>query len=170
MSTMIKEKEAEQDILEQNIIEKKLAKASKAEKPTVEKKKGQPVNWKPASRLPKLTAPEGFKPKWAHNTPERVRQLQAEGWEIANRLEHKMDVEMGDYYRKVNDKPGSEASSNITHNEMIAMVAPDEVIAGRKEYHRNETEQQTRTKLQPEKSASAFMQNMAKFKTTMEIN
>ena len=99
------EKEITEEILEQEVVKKKLSK--KAEKKPAEKKKGQPIRWKPASRLPKLTAPEGFVPRWINNTPERVRQAQAEGWEVANRLEHNMDIEMGDYYRKVNDKPVS---------------------------------------------------------------
>ncbi len=167
MSTIVTE--ATNEVLEQEIVRKKLSK-KKADKPTVEKKKGQPMNWKPASRLPKLTAPEGFVPRWIENTPERVRKAQAEGWEIASRLEHNMDIEMGDYYQKVNDKPVSEASSTITHNEMIAAIMPDEVADSRKAYYRNETEQQTRTKLMPEKSASSFIRDMAGLTTKIEIN
>jgi hypothetical protein len=160
--------EATNEILEQEIVKKKLSK--KADKTPVEKKKGQPVNWKPASRLPKLTAPEGFVPRWVENTPERVRKAQAEGWIVANRLEHNMDVEMGDYYKKINDKPVSELSSNITHNEMIAAIMPIDVAESRKAYYRNETEQQTRTKLMPEKSASSFIRDMAGLTTKIEIN
>lgn len=169
MSTIVKEQQAEQDIIESSLIEKKLA-SKKADKSTAEKKKGQPVNFKPASRIPKLDAPEGFRVAWKHNTPENVRRCQYEGWEIANRIDHNMDVQMGDYYKKINDKPVSETSSNITHNELIAMLIPDEMAEARKEYYRNETEQQTRTKLRPEKTASAFMQDKAKLSSTIEIN
>lgn len=173
MST-IKDREnvAVEDILEQNVVEARLAKVRKsakaADKP-VEKKKGQPVNFKPASRIPKLTPPKGFQVAWKENTPENVRRMQYEGWEIANRIEHKMDMDMGDYYRKINDRPGSENSSTITHNELIAMLLPDEMVEARREYYRKETEMQTRTKLMPEKSAGAFMQK-AEMKTTIEIN
>lgn len=169
MSIINKEREIEQDIIESKLIEKKLAR-KKVDKSVVEKKKGQSVSFKPASRIPKLESPEGFKVAWKHNTPENVRRCQYEGWEIANRLEHNMDIKMGDYYRKVNDKPISETSSNITHNELIAMLIPDELALARKEYYRNETEQQTRTKLRPEKTASAFMQDKAKITSTIEIN
>lgn len=174
-----RENEAVQDIMEQNVIEDKLAKARKAkkakaalaaEKPTVEKKKGQKVTFVPASRLPKLTAPEGFKVAWKHNTPENVRRLQYEGWDIANRIEHNMDVEMGSYYKKINDKPTTEKESTITHNELIAMLIPEDMAVARREYYREETEKQTRAKLMPEKNASAFMQDKAKLNSTIEIN
>lgn len=175
MST-IKDREnaAVQDIIEQDVVEKKIAKAKEAkakadQKPAV-KKKGQPVTFVPASRLPKLTAPEGFKVAWKHNTQENVRRLQYEGWEIANRIEHNMDVEMGSYYKKINDKPVTERESTITHNELVAMLLPDDMATARKEYYRNETEKQTRAKLMPEKSASAFMQDKAKLNSTIEIN
>lgn len=156
----------EQEIIEQNIVEKKLA---KAEKKTAEKKKGQSVNWKPASRLPKLTTPEGYVARWVHNTPDRIRQMQSEQWEIANRFEHKMDVEMGEYYKKINDKPASETESTIIHNELIAMIMPEETAEARKEYYRQETEQQTRSRLVPERKVSGFLQK-ANITTTMEIN
>lgn len=171
MST-IKERErnAEQEIIEQHLIEKKLEKAKKAEKPTAEKKKGQPVNFVPASRLPKLEAPEGFKVAWKHNTPENVRRLQYEGWEVANRIEHEMDVKMGNYYKKINDKPIAAGESTIIHNELIAMLIPEDLAIARKDYYRQETEKQTRSKLMPEKSASAFMQDSAKLTSKIEIN
>lgn len=163
-------KEVEQEVLEQDLIEKKLSKARKAEKTPVEKKKGQSVNFIPASRLPKIEAPEGYRVAWKHNTPENIRRLQIEGWEIANRIEHNMDMNMGQYYRKMNDKPASEGESTIQHNELIAMLITDELADARKEYYRQETEKQTRTKLQPEKTASAFIRESAKLTTTMEIN
>ena len=97
MST-IKERQnnAEQDILEQAEVEKRLRQAKeKADKNPVEKKKGQKVEFKPARRLPELKGPEGFTVAWKHNTPENVRRLQYEGWEIANRIDHNMDVKMG---------------------------------------------------------------------------
>lgn len=162
------EKEITDEVLEQEIVKRKLSK--KADKPTAEKKKGRPINWRPASRLPKLTAPEGFTPRWIENTPERIRQMQSEGWVIANRLEHHMDLEMGDYYKKVNDKPASETTTAITHNEMIAAIMPNDLVEARREYYRNETEQQTRTKLMPEKSASSFIRDMAGLKSKIEIN
>lgn len=158
---------AEQDILEQQVIEEKLAKAKKAEKPRVEKKKGQSVEFKPARRLPELKCPEGFKVAWKHNTPENIRRLQYEGWLIANRLEHNMDISMGNYYKKLNDKPIAQAESTIVHNELIAMLLPDEMVEARREWHRQETEKQTRTKLTPKDSALA---RAAKITTTMEIN
>ncbi len=165
-----REAEVEQDILEQSIIEAKLKKAKKAEKPTVEKKKGQPINFQPASRIPKLDAPDGFKVAWKHNTPENVRRLQYEGWRIANRIEDNMDIQMGNYYKKINDKPISEGESSITHNELIAMLLPDDMAVARKEYYRKETEAQTRAKLSPATNASAFMQNKAQLTSTIEIN
>lgn len=160
---------AEQDIIEQQLVEAKLAKANKADKSPVEKKKGQAVNWKPASRLPKITAPEGFTPAWKANTPENVRKCLQEGWQVANRIEHNMDVDMGNYYKKINDKPATEAESNIIHNELIAMLLPNEAAEARREYHRQETEKQTRAKLRPENSGTALTR-AAKITTTMEIN
>lgn len=166
-----REKNAEQEVIEQHLVEKKLrAKSDKADKKSVVKKKGQPVNFKPASRVPKLEAPDGFRVAWKHNTPENIRRLQYEGWEVANRIEHHMDVQMGDYYKKLNDRPINEAESSITHNELIAMLIPDDVAEARKEYYRNETEQQTRAKLQPEKTASNFLREQAKLTSTIEIN
>lgn len=175
-----RENESVQDIIEQSVVEDKLAKARKAKKakaaaiaaeqPIAVKKKGQPVTFVPASRLPKLTAPEGFQVAWKHNTQENVRRLQYEGWEIANRIEHNMDIQMGNYYKKTNDRPVTEKESTITHNELIAMLIPDDMAVARKEYYRNETEKQTRAKLMPEKNASAFMQDKAKLSSTIEIN
>lgn len=163
---------AEQDILEQQIVEEKIAKAKKtAVKTLVEKKKGQPVTFKPARRLPEIEAPEGFTVAWKSNTPENVRRLQYEGWEVANRIEHNMDVKMGNYYKKLNDKPASEAESTIVHNELIAMLLPNEMAEARREYHRQETEKQTRAKLKPEEnSQNAGLAKFANIKTTMEIN
>lgn len=171
---MIKEndklKQVEQEILEQDIVEKRLARTKKVEKTPVEKKKGQPVNFVPASRLPKIEAPEGYRVAWKHNTPENIRRLLIEGWEIANRIEHGIDMDMGKYYRKMNDKPAAEGESTIQHNELIAMLITDEMAESRKEFYRQETEKQTRTKLQPEKQASAFIRDKAQLTTTMEIN
>lgn len=164
-----REKNAEQDIIEQLLIEEKLAKAKKADKSPVEKKKGQAVEFKPAQRVPKLDCPEGFRVAWKHNTPENVRRLQYEGWEVANRIDHNMDVQMGNYYKKLNDSPTSEKESTIVHNELIAMLLPEEMAVARSEYHRKETETQTRSKLRPEDSGSPFMK-AAQIKTTMEIN
>lgn len=164
-----REKNAEQDIIEQQLVEEKLAKAKKADKSPVEKKKGQAVEFVPARRVPKLDCPDGFRVAWKHNTPENVRKLQYEGWEIASRLEHNMDVKMGNYYKKLNDSPTSEKESTIVHNELIAMLLPEEMAVAREEYHRRETEKQTRSKLRPEDSGSALTR-AAKITTTMEIN
>lgn len=160
-------KEAEKEIIEQSEVEAKLKK--KAEKNLVEKKKGQAVNWKPARRLPGLEAPKGFRIAWKNNTPENIRKLQYEGWELANRLEHNIDMKMGDYYKKINDRPLNKESSSILHNELIAMILPEEKALAREEYHRLETEKQTRAKLIPENSGSAISR-AAKIKTTIEIN
>jgi len=165
-----REKSAEQDIMEQLLIEEKLAKAKKADKPTVEKKKGQAVEFIPARRVPKLDCPEGFRVAWKHNTPENVRRLQYEGWEVANRVEHNMDVKMGNYYKKLNDSPASKKESTIAHNELIAMLLPEEMAVARAEYHRQETEKQTRSKLRPEDNSSSALMRAAQIKTTMEIN
>lgn len=165
-----RESNAEQDIIEQQLVEEKLAKSRKtAEQKPVEKKKGQKVTFKPADRLPKLECPEGFRVAWKHNTPENVRKLQYEGWEVASRLEHNMDVQMGNYYKKTNDKATSETESIIVHNELIAMLLPEEMAIARAEHYRQETEKQTRSKLRPESSGSALMK-AAKITTTMEIN
>lgn len=169
MST-IKErlKDAEKEILEQTLVEEKLSK--KADKTKVaEKKKGQKVQFKPASRLPKLNCPEGFKVAWKHNTTENIRKCQLEGWIVANRLEHNMDVDMGDYYRKLNDRPISARESTIVHNELIAMLIPEEMAEARAEYYRQETEKQTRSKLIAENDGSAISR-AAKVTTTLEIN
>lgn len=166
-----REHDAEQEIIEQQLVEEKLAKAKKADKSPVEKKKGQPVTFKPARRLPEMKAPEGYRLAWKHNTPENVRRMQYEGWEVASRLEHNIDVEMGNYYKKLNDKPVSEQESTIVHNELIAMLLPEEMAVARAEYHRQETEKQTRSKLKPEDNAqNAALASFAKIKTTMEIN
>jgi len=162
-----REKIAEQDIIEQHLVEEKLAKAKKAEKSTAEKKKGQKVEFKPAQRVPKLDCPEGFRVAWKHNTPENVRRLQYEGWEVANRIEHDMDVQMGNYYKKLNDSPTSEKESTIVHNELIAMLLPEEMALAREEYHRLETQKQTRSKLKPEETAFT---KAAQITTTLEIN
>lgn len=164
-----RESAAEQDIIEQSVVEEKLAKARKADKSPVEKKKGQAVEFKPARRVPKLECPDGFRVAWKHNTPENVRRLQYEGWQVANRIEHNMDVAMGNYYKKVNDAPTSEKESTIVHNELIAMLLPEEMAVARADYHRQETEKQTRSKLKPEDSGSAITR-AAKITTTMEIN
>lgn len=171
MST-IKDREnnAEQDIIEQQVVEAKLAKVKKADKLSVEKKKGQAVAFKPAQRVPKLDCPEGFRVAWKHNTPENVRRLQYEGWEIANRIDHNMDVKMGNYYKKLNDSPTSEKESTITHNELIAMLLPEEVAIARQEYYRQETEKQTRTKMNPNSDSYTGILKHAQIKTTMEIN
>lgn len=176
-------KEAEKEVLEQSVVIDKLSKASKAKaeveealskakkavKTPVDKKKGQKVEFKPARRVPALTAPEGFRVAWKHNTPENVRRLQYEGWIPANRIEHNMDIEMGNYYKKLNDKPISVKESSIVHNELIAMLLPEEMAIAREQYHREETEKQTRSKLRPEDSRTALTQ-AAQIKTTMEIN
>lgn len=164
-------KNAEQEVVEQQLVENKIAKAKvkKADKTPVEKKKGQKVDWKPSSRLPKLNPPKGFVAKWAHNVPERIRQLQDEHWQVANRIEHNMDVPMGDYYKKVNDRPILPSQSTITQNEMIAMLIPEEYADARKEYYRQETEKQTRAKLRPESSGSPLIE-AAQVKSTIEIN
>lgn len=165
-----RQKEAEQDIIEQHEVEEKLNKArNKADKNPVGKKKGQKVEFKPARRLPALECPEGFRVAWKHNTPENIRRLQYEGWQVANRIEHNMDVEMGNYYKKLNDSPFSEKESTIVHNELIAMLLPEDMAEARKEYHRIETEKQTRAKLIPEDSGSAIAR-AANIKTTIEIN
>lgn len=172
MST-IREREsaAEQEIIEQQLVEEKLAKAKTkdADQSPVEKKKGQSVAFKPARRLPEMKAPDGYRVAWKHNTPENVRRLQYEGWEVASRIEHNMDIQMGDYYKKLNDKPVSEVESTIVHNELIAMLLPEDRAIAREEYHRQETEKQTRSKLRPEDSGTAITK-AAQIKTTMEIN
>lgn len=165
------ERAIEKEITEQVEVEKKLKARKKAEKTTVEKKKGQSVGYVPARRLPKIDAPDGYRPAWKHNTPENVRRYLQEGWIVANRLEHGMDVNMGDYYRKINDKPVSEAESTITHNEMICMLLPEEMAQAREEYYRKETEDQTRAKLRPEDNPrNASIANRAKITTNIEIN
>jgi len=164
-----RERDAEIEIMEQLLIEEKLAKSKKAEKTPAEKKKGQPVEFIPARRVPKLECPEGFRVAWKHNTPENVRRLQYEGWIPANRIEHNMDVQMGNYYKKLNDSPTSKKESSITHNELVAMLIPEELAIARDEYHRAETEKQTRSKLKPEEGNTALIR-AAKIKTTMEIN
>lgn len=176
MSNIVKEQQAivEQDIREQAEVEKKLTKArKKVDQNPVEKKKGQTVSWRPASRLPKVKAPDGFVASWRQNTPERIRQLQEEGWVVANRIEHNMDVQMGSYYKKLNDKPVSEVESSITHNEMICMILPEDLATARKEYHRQETEKQTRSRLKPEESAArqnAALIKAANITSTLELN
>lgn len=164
-------KSAEQDIKEQQVVESKLAKArtKKVEKPPVEKKKGNNLEFKPARRLPELKCPEGFRVAWKHNTSENIRRLQYEGWIPANRIEHNMDVEMGNYYKKINDRPVAKAESSIVHNELVAMLLPEDMALAREEYHRRETEKQTRSKLRPEDSGSALTR-AAQIKTTIEIN
>lgn len=165
-----REKDAEQEVIEQHLVEKKLAKARKVDKPVIaEKKKGQPVEFIPARRVPKLECPEGFRVAWKHNTPENVRKLQYEGWEIANRVEHNMDIQMGNYYKKINDAPVSKKESTIVHNELIAMLLPEAMAIAREKYHQAETEKQTRSKLRPEEGNTALTR-AAKIKTTMEIN
>lgn len=166
-----RQKNAEQEVLEQQLIEDKLAaRTKKAEKTLpVDKKKGNKVTFKPARRLPALEAPPGFRIAWKHNTPENIRKCQIEGWIPANRIDHKIDVEMGDYYRKLNDSPIAKAQSSVIHNELVAMLLPEEMAIAREEYHRQETETQTRSKLRPEDSGSA-LSKAAKIKTTIEIN
>lgn len=166
------QKQIEQELIEQSLIEEKLTKRRKAEKSpttTVDKKKGQKIEFKPARRLPELEAPKGFRIAWKHNTPENVRRLQYEGWETASRMKHNIDVDMGNYYQKLNDSPVNKANSVIVHNEMIAMVLPEEMAIARDEYHRQQTEQQTRAKLRPEGNLTGIMK-AAQIKTTMEIN
>lgn len=163
-----KQAAAAQDILEQSLIEKKLAKAKDVDK-SAEKKKGHAIEFVPARRVPKLECPDGFRVAWKRNTPEDVRKYQYEGWIVANRIEHNMDVQMGNYLKKLNDAPTKESESTITHNELIAMLIPEELAVAREEYHRSETEKQTRSKLRPEDSGSAIAK-MAQIKTTMEIN
>lgn len=178
MSKIIKEQEkiVEQDIVEQAEVEKKLRKASEdktivEDKKLAEKKKGQKVAFIPARRVPKIDAPEGFVASWKHNTPENVRRLQLEGWQVANRMEHKMDLDMGDYYRKMNDKPVSEQESTIIHNEMICMVLPEDMAEARREYYKNQTEQMTRAKLIPENDPTqAALAKFGSIKTKIEIN
>ena len=162
-----REKNAEQDIMEQLLVEEKLAKAKKADKSPAEKKKGQAVEFKPAQRVPRLDCPDGFRVAWKHNTPENVRRLQYEGWEVANRIDHNMDVKMGNYYKKLNDSPTSEKESTIVHNELIAMLLPEEMAVAREGYHSQETQKQTRTKLNPKETAFT---RAAQITTTMEIN
>lgn len=168
-----KEAQAVEDVIEQDVIEKKLRDAKqKADKTKIlpaDKKKGQKVAFVPASRLPKLKAPEGYVPAWKANTPENIRRLQIEGWEIANRLEHKMDIEMGNYYRKINDKPVSNKETTIVHNEMIAMLLPVEMAEARKEYYREESSNLLKTKLRPEDEISGFMKR-ANIKTNIKID
>lgn len=153
----IKEKEQalEKEITEQVEVEKKLtSRRKKADQTkTEEKKKGHRVSYQPARRLPKLNAPEGFVPAWKHNTPEEIRRCQQEGWVIADRNKHKVDLDMGDYYKKINDAPVKDGTSIITHNEMIGMFLPEEIAQARKEYVQKETEDQTRAKLNPHMNA-----------------
>ncbi len=52
---------------------------------------------------------------------------------------------------------------------MIAMLIPGEVAEARRDFYRQETEQQTRAKLRPEDSGSPLAR-AARIKTTMEIN
>lgn len=173
--SIIEEKKAIEELHEQHEIEKKLkktAKKNKAEKTTtVDKKKGQKVGFKPAARLPKIGAPEGFMGAWKLNTPENVRRLQMEGWQVADRNTHNIDMDMSAYYRKVNDKPANEKESTVTHNECIYMVLDDETAEARRQYYREQTEEQTKSKLIPENNATnAAITNAARFKTNIEIN
>lgn len=163
--------QVEKDIEEQTAIEKKLSRAKRDESLSVGKKKGQKVSWKPANRLPKIAAPDGFVPSWRLNTPENIRRLQGEGWIVANRLEHKMDLEMGDYYQKLNDKPVNAAESSIKHNELICMILPEELAIARREYHEEETRKQTRSKLIPENDLqNSRLARASKMTTTLTIN
>ncbi len=49
------------------------------------------------------------------------------------------------------------------------MVLPEEMAIARAEYHRAETEKQTRAKLKPEEGGSAIAR-AAQIKSTIEIN
>jgi hypothetical protein len=121
--------------------------------------------------LPKLDAPEGYTVAWKANTQENIRRLRQEGWEVASRLEHNIDTEMGDYYKKVNDSPVSEETSNITHNELIAMVLPEDMAEARRQYYKDETEKQTRSRMMAENATGyGGVVNAAQVKTTVEIN
>jgi len=169
-----KEKQAEKEITEQLQVEKKLKKVAEEKKvagpKTKSKKKGQPVNFRPARRLPEVNAPDGFVAAWKENSPENVRKCLQEGWEVANRIDHKMDVDMGDYYKKLNDSPTDEKHSTIEHNELICMLLPEEVAEARREYYREETEKQTRAKLRPEDNPqNAAISQASNIQTRIEI-
>lgn len=157
-----------EELLEQQTVEKKLAKKAKADQP---RKTGQKIRWRPADRIPEYKAPEGFRLKLAANTPERVRQLMHEGWQVANRLEHNIDTDMDSYYKKINDSSSSEKSSVITHNELIAMIIPEEKAVAREEYYKDLTERRTRAKFKPEENTqNADIARRAQVKTTITIN
>lgn len=166
----ILDKEVTQEIEEQFLVEEKIkSKKQLADKKQhlAEKKKGQPLKWLPSRRLPELKAPDGYRVAWKLNTPENIRRLKNESWEIANRLEHNIDVEMHDYYRKTNDRPGSEKESRIVHNELIAMLIPEEAAKAREEYHREETMKQTRSKIM---DSSDPVAKFGKFKPRLELD
>lgn len=126
---------------------------TKVEKEEVEvkqEKKGKRVQFRPAAKLGGFQAPDGYVPRWVNSADTaNVMRKQQEGWEFAN------SVTMPGYKQLNEVLHGKEVTESnglskgvIRHNEMVAMVLPQEIKESRDEYFGNLTKQRTQSRIQ----------------------
>lgn len=120
------------------------AKETKTVRKTTEKAaKGKKVSWRPSTRLGRVHLPANMKGKyrtrWVKGTPDRVAQMQEEGWMLVNDTVAKGVQAPTD--KEVTD--GANLDSALRKREMVAMVIPEELAEARDKFYKEETEKQT---------------------------
>lgn len=106
------------------------------------------VSWRPASRTGAVKAPEGYRIRWCHDTPENISKKKTEGWEILDKTKFP-DASVKEFEHQVTDSNGL-SSSILKRNELVAMVLHEDIAKERDAYHQQETEDRTQAILSKE--------------------
>lgn len=112
-------------------------------------KKGKRVKFTPASKLGYFHAPDGYTPRWVNAKDQgNVAKKLKEGWEPVNKttlpsFEHINEIVAGSDVTE----SGGLGKGVLRHNEMVAMIMPDELRESRREYYQGLTDRQLKAKL-----------------------
>lgn len=115
-------------------------------------KKGKKAQFRPASKLGYFNAPDGFTPRWVNGADQgNIMKKKAEGWEFVNATTLPGFEQVNEIVRKKEvTESGGLGNGVLRHNEMVAMVLPNEIKESRDEYFKNITDMRTRAKIDME--------------------
>lgn len=113
-------------------------------------KKGKKAQFRPASKLGYFNAPDGYVGRWVNAGDQgNMMRKQAEGWEVVNMATMPGFQHINEIIRhKEVTESGGLGNGVLRHNEMIAMILPNEMKESRDQYYGNLTKKRTEARIQ----------------------
>lgn len=105
------------------------------------KPKRAPRSWQPGSRIPSFTPPKGYRARWVRNDTGNISKKLQEGWEVYNATNNP-SVALSHTGDRL--EAGTQGTSELRINELVAMVIPEDVAVLRDEHYESLRKDQMR--------------------------